>query len=222
MQDFEIKYPVVSLFETFPHEKIDTVVLPTECELFRSHNSNYDWLFYDESDGGRFNGHIPDSLPDELTIFPFITFGGCYIAATPEGAISESTFRNIHMNEKKFIEYSWLQSRRITEIVIPDGVNIKLVDMTSQKTRTQLGVDTQIFNTPHYDVCFGWAQLIYANGYDGIKYRGRNFEHDCYVVFPTGKLHIDHGDSVGLLTSERFIPKVKAFADRIGVEVEGN
>lgn len=220
MQDFEIKYPTINLFERFPHQEIDTFVLPTDCELYRSHNANYGWLFYDESDGGRFNGHVPNSLPNELKDFNFSTFGGCYIASTPQGAISESIFRNAHMNKNMFIERSLLESRRMTEIVIPEGVEIKLVDLTSHKTRIQLGLDTQIFSTPNYDVCFGWSQLIFAKGYDGIKYRGRNFEDDCYVIFPSDKLDVDFGDSVGLLSSERFLPEIKAFAQQLGMVVE--
>lgn len=220
MQDFEIKYPTVDLFEAFPHQKIDTFLLPTDCELYRSHSAKFDWLFYDESDGGRFNGHVSDSLPDELKVFDFTAFGGCYIAATLQGAISESIFRNVHMNENKFIENSFLQSRRMTEIVVPDDIEMVLVDMTSEKTRTQLGLDTQIFSTPNYDICFGWAHLIFSKGYDGIKYRGRNFEHDCYVIFPRDKLDLDYGDSIGLLNSDRFMPEVETFAKKLGVEVE--
>ncbi|WP_158259616.1 RES family NAD+ phosphorylase [Photobacterium sp. GB-36] len=220
MQNFEINYPSVHLFESFPHQKIDTFVLPTNKALYRSHNANYGWLFYDEADGGRFNGYVSNTLPDELKDYNFIAFGGCYIAATLEGALSESIFRNIHMSKNDFIEYNLLKNRRMTEIVIPDGTDLILVDMTSQKTRTQLGLDIQIFSTPNYEVCFGWAHLIYAKGYDGIRYRSRNSEHECYVIFPTDKLDIDFGESIGLLNSERFLVEIDAFAERLGFVVE--
>lgn len=220
MQNFQIDFPPVTLFEDFPHNKIDVVELGPQQSLFRSHNYQYPWLFFDDSDRGRFNGFIPGNVPAAIRGYILKAFGGCYVSNSSEGAISESIFRNIHQNEDKFIERSLLSSRRMTEIFIPDGVSLKLVDVTSAKTRTQLGIDTQIFSTPDYDTCFVWAHLFRLMGYDGIKYKGRNLEYDCYVLFTNDEIEEDFGDSVGLLDSEYLLPIVERIAEGLGVHVE--
>ncbi|MBG0760655.1 hypothetical protein BOO22_14670 [Vibrio cidicii] len=220
MQDFSIGFPAVSLFENFPHDKIDFIEIDQDKPLYRSHNSKFSWLFFDESNEGRFNGYIPDNVPKAIKEHLIEPFGGCYVAGSSIGAISESIFRNIHQVEKKFIERSLLSSRRMSKIFMPDGVCLKLVDLTSGRTRTQLGLDTQIFSTPDYDVCFVWAHLFRLKGYDGIKYRGRNLEYECYVLFTNDILEEDFGESLGLLDSECILCEVQAIAAGLGVFVE--
>lgn len=108
----------------------------------------------------------------------------------------------------------------MTEIFIPEGASLKLVDVTSAKTRTHLGFDTQIYSTPNYEACFAWAHLFRIAGYAGIKYRSRNLYDTCYVLFSTDVIYEDCGDSIGLLDSDRFLEEVEEIAARLGVLLE--
>ncbi|AZZ98738.1 RES domain-containing protein [Pseudoalteromonas sp. R3] len=220
-QEFKLSYPRIELLAEL--ELISKLEYEEKGpgELFyRIHNKDYGWDFYDKGLYGRFNGVVPVGAPPEFAHGGIKAFGTCYLSGTIEGALSESIFRNAHLTPDFFVPQKLLSSKRAVEVEVPQGTFIKFIDLTNAKTRRLLGIDTQVFSTADYDVCFAWAQMFNLMGFDGVKYTGRNYQATCYALFEKSRLDIDDGEDIGFISGDTVRPHLLELASELGVFVE--
>ena len=220
-QDFKLSYPRIELLnDNELIRKLKHQTLKEGDLLYRVIHKRNGWDFYDCGLFGRFNGCLPNNAPVEFKHDELLAFGTCYLSADIRGALGESIFRNAHLNKLFFVSKAQQLTRKVIEVEIPMGVELKFIDLTVLSNRQKLGLDTQIFSTADYDICFAWAQIFNIMGFDGVKYSGRNSESECYALFEKSRLDIDTGEDIGLISSDRVLPDLLALANLLDVPVE--
>ncbi|WP_282109229.1 RES domain-containing protein [Shewanella algicola] len=216
MQDFQLKKPDLLLFTDFPHDKVMFKTLSETAIMYRCYSATHEWMYYDSGPDGRFNGDIPSLFIELAESMNLTCFGTCYLSSTIEGALSESIFRN----SPPFIEKSLLTSKKIVQVQLSENTTLKFINLGDAATRYALGIDTQIFSTPDYGVSIMWAHLFRQQGYNGIRYEGRNGQEICYALFDGSSVVLDDGEDMGVIGGDFLMPRLETYAAKLNVPIE--
>lgn len=116
-----------------------------------------------------FSGHPPGTTPGGR--FDLEEGAGtCYVAETPEAAVSERCGR--FMAEREPIPYDFVSDRVVTEVVVPADA-APVADALAPDASVRFGVTRELFSGHDYDLTSSWAQALYGHRWRSLLYEPR-------------------------------------------------
>lgn len=156
------------------------LAVPTGSEMHRIFRRGYGPIYFDRSDGGRFNA--PDG-----------SFGVLYASLNLEGAFVETVLRG---RRNVMIDEADLRTRGHAVINVTSALRFVLL---SGPTLSRIGCDADVCHrAAPYDAPQAWAKALHDAFPDthGIAYRSRHDDNEiCFGVFERAMPLIEEGST---------------------------